>query len=89
MWKRIGRESCKSFEACWHERVYTWLWRKKRVAIATVLAMEPKILVFDEPFANLDFQGKKMLRELIEKFRGEKTIVLSSTKLNILHFVIG
>ena len=32
---------------------------KKRVAIATVLAMEPEIMVFDEPFANLDFRGKR------------------------------
>ncbi|ACS90372.1 MULTISPECIES: energy-coupling factor ABC transporter ATP-binding protein [Thermococcus] len=57
---------------------------KKRVAIATVLAMEPEILVFDEPFANLDFRGKKMLRELIEKFRGEKTIILSSHEAEYL-----
>ncbi|MCA6214399.1 MULTISPECIES: energy-coupling factor ABC transporter ATP-binding protein [Thermococcus] len=57
---------------------------KKRIAIATVLAMEPEILVFDEPFANLDFRGKKMLRELIEKFRGGKTIILSSHEAEYL-----
>jgi energy-coupling factor transporter ATP-binding protein EcfA2 len=27
---------------------------KRRVAIADVLAMEPQVIVFDEPFANLD-----------------------------------
>ncbi|KPU62326.1 cobalt ABC transporter ATP-binding protein [Thermococcus sp. EP1] len=57
---------------------------KKRVAIATVLAMDPEILVFDEPFANLDFKGKKMLRDLILKFRGEKTIILSSHEAEYL-----
>ncbi len=28
---------------------------KRRVAIAGVLAMEPQVIVFDEPFANLDY----------------------------------
>lgn len=37
---------------------------KKRIAIATVLAMEPEVIVFDEPFANLDFKGKKAVRRL-------------------------
>jgi len=44
---------------------------KKRIAIATVLAMDPKILVFDEPFVNLDFRGKEQVRTLIEQFRGK------------------
>lgn len=51
---------------------------KKRVAIATVLAMEPGVLVFDEPFANLDFKGKKELEGIIGRFRGKKTIILAS-----------
>lgn len=29
---------------------------KKRISLACILAMEPKILCFDEPFANLDYQ---------------------------------
>ena len=30
---------------------------KRRLAIVGVLAMHPTILVFDEPFANLDYPG--------------------------------
>lgn len=36
---------------------------KKKAAIAGVLAMEPELIVFDEPFAALDFKGVKMLLE--------------------------
>lgn len=57
---------------------------KKRIAIATVLAMEPEILVLDEPFANLDFRGKRMIREIIESVRGEKTVILASHEAEYL-----
>ncbi|WP_457753888.1 energy-coupling factor ABC transporter ATP-binding protein [Thermococcus sp.] len=57
---------------------------KKRIAIATVLAMDPEILVFDEPFANLDFRGKEQVRTLIEQFRREKTIILASHEAEYL-----
>ncbi len=30
---------------------------KKRVSLASILVMEPEILCFDEPFANLDYNG--------------------------------
>ena len=40
---------------------------KKRIAIATVLSMEPEILVLDEPTSNLDPRGRW---ELIELLRG-------------------
>jgi len=35
---------------------------KKRVALAGVMAMKPQVILFDEPFAHLDFQG---IREII------------------------
>jgi cobalt/nickel transport system ATP-binding protein len=38
---------------------------KKRVAIATVLAMEPEVLALDEPTANLDPRGRRELMELL------------------------
>ncbi|WP_324735400.1 ATP-binding cassette domain-containing protein [Thermococcus sp. SY098] len=57
---------------------------KKRIAIATVLAMDPEILVFDEPFANLDFRGKEQVRTLIEQFKGKKTIILASHEAEYL-----
>lgn len=41
------------------------LGEKKRVAIATVLAMQPEILVFDEPTAGLDPRARRRLIELL------------------------
>lgn len=42
---------------------------KRRVAIATVLAMEPSILVMDEPSAALDPRARRELIALIREFR--------------------
>ncbi len=39
--------------------------QKKKVAIATVLSMEPQLLVFDEPSAGLDPRGRRMLINLL------------------------
>ncbi len=39
--------------------------QKKRVAIATVLAMNPEILVLDEPSAGLDPRGRRQLINLL------------------------
>ena len=39
--------------------------QKKRVAMATVLSMEPDIMVLDEPAAGLDPRGRRAIRELL------------------------
>jgi len=52
------------------------LGQRKRVALATVLAMDPGVLVFDEPSAGLDPRGR---REFIEVLRGLTQTVLAST----------
>jgi cobalt/nickel transport system ATP-binding protein len=39
---------------------------KKRVAIAGVLAMQPQLLAFDEPSAQLDPQSRRQLIELLQ-----------------------
>jgi cobalt/nickel transport system ATP-binding protein len=45
---------------------------KKRVAIATVLAMSPDILVMDEPTSGLDPCGRRQLMRLLSEFRHTK-----------------
>jgi energy-coupling factor transport system ATP-binding protein len=54
--------------------------QKRKVAIAGVLAMDPEILVLDEPAAGLDPHSKYHLYELIKRIHKEKgiTIILVS-----------
>ncbi|MBR7070738.1 MAG: energy-coupling factor transporter ATPase [Clostridia bacterium] len=42
---------------------------KRRVAIAGVMAMQPKIIVFDEPFAGLDPIGRSQVLKMIQDYR--------------------
>lgn len=42
--------------------------QKRSVAIATVLSMEPDILIMDEPSSNLDPQARRLLMNQIESF---------------------
>lgn len=54
--------------------------QKRRVAIAGVLAMKPKVLILDEPSAGLDPKGKDEILSLIKKLQKESgmTIILVS-----------
>lgn len=42
--------------------------QKKRVAIATVLSMEPSILVMDEPTAELDLAARRQVCDIVKSF---------------------
>jgi cobalt/nickel transport system ATP-binding protein len=59
--------------------------QKKRVAIASVLVMNPEILLFDEPTAGLDPRTEQWLMELIvELNQAGKTIVVATHDLDTL-----
>lgn len=50
---------------------------KRRLAVASVLALEPEIIIFDEPFANLDWISVKQLCNLLLELKKQgKTIIL-------------
>ncbi len=47
---------------------------KKRVAIATILSMEPELLLMDEPTENLDPRGKRQLLQLLKELSQPKIV---------------
>jgi len=50
------------------------LGEKKRVSLATILVMEPEILVLDEPTSNLDPYSKRHLISILKKLKITKII---------------
>lgn len=55
---------------------------KKRIAIATVLAMDPEILVLDEPTAGLDPRGRRGLIRLLQSL--PQTMLVSTHDLGLV-----
>lgn len=58
--------------------------QKRRVAIAGVLAMKPKVLILDEPAAGLDPAGRREILSLISSIRKEQnlTVILVSHSMD-------
>ncbi|MCU0632155.1 MAG: ATP-binding cassette domain-containing protein [Methanolinea sp.] len=59
---------------------------KKRVAIAGVLAMDPDVLVFDEPTTGLDPSGSEDIMELLEELNQQgKTVIISTHDIELAY----
>ena len=59
--------------------------QKRRVAIAGILALEPKILVLDEPTAGLDPKGAREILKLFENLnKNGTTIILVTHDVNVV-----
>ncbi len=58
---------------------------KRRVAIASIIAMNPEILVLDEPTAGMDFKGKeKLLKYIKNEMKCDRTIVFVTHNMDEL-----
>ena len=57
--------------------------QKQRVAVAGIIAMRPKYIVFDEPTAMLDPLGRREVMETMQRLNKEEGITI----INITHFM--
>jgi iron(III) transport system ATP-binding protein len=60
---------------------------KQRVALAKLLLRSPKLLLLDEPFSNLDFNHKRIIKQVIEdveKLLGTTVVLVAHDPLDVL-----
>ena len=60
--------------------------QKRRAAIAGVMAMEPRVLILDEPASGLDPQGRDRIFEIIKRYHEEKgsTVLIDSHSMEVI-----
>ncbi len=60
--------------------------QKKRVTIASILAMDPKIIIFDEPTSGLDpAHAAEIISLLDDLHKNGKTIIISTHDMNLAY----
>lgn len=61
---------------------------QQRIALARILAVEPKILILDEPFSAQDIESESIIIELLKKLNAEfgLTIICISHDIKILNY---
>jgi energy-coupling factor transport system ATP-binding protein len=61
---------------------------KQRLAIASVLALEPEVIFLDEPTAMLDPEGTKEIWDLLKEVGKDKTVIIVEHKIDhVLEFI--
>lgn len=79
-------KSCKimQLDKSWKTRTLSG-GQKQRLVTASTLAMKTPILIFDEPLANLDFEGANLLLKLLKNLAAEgKAVVLVEHRLDVV-----
>ncbi len=60
---------------------------KKKLAIAGILAMNPEIIILDEPFSNLDYPGvRQILRQILDLHKSGHTVICITHELDKILF---
>ena len=62
---------------------------KQKLLIAFALGRKPKILLLDEPSANLDPQAREILFEHLKNFRKDSLMILSSHRMNEIKTLVN
>ena len=61
--------------------------QKQLVAIGSVLALSPQIIIFDEPMSHLDEKGRIMVRATLESLKAAgKTIIVVEHNFSLIDF---
>ncbi len=84
--KEAIEQSCQMMNLCpeWFTRTLSG-GQKQRLITASILAMQQKILVFDEPLANLDFEGAhNLLRILKDLAKSGYAILMIEHRLDVV-----
>jgi len=59
---------------------------KKRAAIAGILAMEPEVMILDEPTSNLDPASSEEIMEMLDELNlGGKTLIISTHDVDLAY----
>ncbi|MEE9169001.1 MAG: ATP-binding cassette domain-containing protein [bacterium] len=62
--------------------------QKRRIAIASVLIMDPEVFILDEPTSALDYNGVQVIRSIVKRFQADKrTAIIASHDMDFVHSV--
>ncbi len=55
-----------------------------KVSLTSTLLHNPDVLIYDEPFINLDANSSEIMKELLISLKGSKTLLISSHNIDLV-----